>query len=537
MKKSHKIISTLLASILLFSCAQVLSVSAAETTGALPPPSVQFTNSLNWEQVYMYVWNNDGDIFYAWPGIQMYYYDTDGSGQEVYRENVPYDATDVIFSNGDNERTDFIAISSDSDSYYVHPEITSFKDDSQTIYVPIPKDFTVISCMIGDANRNGTINISDVTAIQRYLAEIEISDTFSVDASDVDKNGIVNIDDATLIQYYLAEFQPDGCNFGETFFGTTPEYTLSFEDLSNWGKVSVTAFDDTGRALRTSSATGEASGSVYSFSLPVQTFSFVVVSQDGTKRTEHLEFDRRNHTTYYVAWDKANQKYVLNCHEKNRTTRFEFVNTLGWENVCVTSWDKYGNVVDDFALESENDAKHTIALSFNAVKAVLSNGAGEETDNIFFSGTKTCLYYLIETKTTVNQSGKTVYRPIRYIGNNYPEPARFYFVNTLKWTDLHIYMWDDDETITAEWPGDTLTEFVGLNDFGDEVYSISVPLDIAGDTMSFIISGSGGQTADIQGFPFSSSNGGYLYLVPEDFTEFGGVKTYEPYFYDPYYTY
>ena len=58
----------------------------------------------------------------------------------------------------------------------------------------------------GAADGNGKINIADVTAIQRHLADIEPLRGVSLYFADVDGDGSVTVLDATEIQRYLAEF-------------------------------------------------------------------------------------------------------------------------------------------------------------------------------------------------------------------------------------------------------------------------------------------------------------------------------------------
>ena len=62
------------------------------------------------------------------------------------------------------------------------------------------------SVLLGDANGDGYVNISDVTDIQRAVAEIETLDDLRKKAADVNSDGVVTIDDATFLQTYLAEF-------------------------------------------------------------------------------------------------------------------------------------------------------------------------------------------------------------------------------------------------------------------------------------------------------------------------------------------
>lgn len=66
---------------------------------------------------------------------------------------------------------------------------------------------------IGDTNLDGNINIIDVTAIQRHLAESELFTDKQLALADTNGDGVVNITDATHLQKYLAEF--DGIVLGK----------------------------------------------------------------------------------------------------------------------------------------------------------------------------------------------------------------------------------------------------------------------------------------------------------------------------------
>ena len=60
--------------------------------------------------------------------------------------------------------------------------------------------------LLGDADGDGNISISDATIIQKHLAEYPVTNKFTVAAADVDISGTVTISDATCIQKYLAEY-------------------------------------------------------------------------------------------------------------------------------------------------------------------------------------------------------------------------------------------------------------------------------------------------------------------------------------------
>ena len=75
--------------------------------------------------------------------------------------------------------------------WFIEPQVTPKK----TI------DFT-----FGDVNEDGKVNIRDVTAIQRFLAEYTDLTERQRGAADVNFDGVVDVRDATLLHMYFAEF-------------------------------------------------------------------------------------------------------------------------------------------------------------------------------------------------------------------------------------------------------------------------------------------------------------------------------------------
>lgn len=57
---------------------------------------------------------------------------------------------------------------------------------------------------VGDANRDGTVNVKDATAIQRYAASLLDFSDEELRLADVDADGRVNVKDATMIQKFVA---------------------------------------------------------------------------------------------------------------------------------------------------------------------------------------------------------------------------------------------------------------------------------------------------------------------------------------------
>ena len=60
--------------------------------------------------------------------------------------------------------------------------------------------------LLGDVTGDGKVDVQDVTAMQRIIAEMNVPDERTIKAADIDKDGTVSVSDATLLQRYLAEF-------------------------------------------------------------------------------------------------------------------------------------------------------------------------------------------------------------------------------------------------------------------------------------------------------------------------------------------
>lgn len=61
-----------------------------------------------------------------------------------------------------------------------------------------------LSMSLGDVNHDNSVDVLDVTAIQKYLVSVEDAN-FDVALADVNNDGAVNIKDATTIQLKLSK--------------------------------------------------------------------------------------------------------------------------------------------------------------------------------------------------------------------------------------------------------------------------------------------------------------------------------------------
>ena len=65
----------------------------------------------------------------------------------------------------------------------------------------------VVIDSVGDTNNDGTIDIRDITAIQRHVSDIQTMRRGRLALADTNGDGNVDINDATHLQTYLAEFK------------------------------------------------------------------------------------------------------------------------------------------------------------------------------------------------------------------------------------------------------------------------------------------------------------------------------------------
>lgn len=76
--------------------------------------------------------------------------------------------------------------------------------------------------IIGDADLNNSIDIKDVTLIQKHLADIIKLDSTQSVIADVNSDDVISIKDATAIQSYIAGLSDNDSNCGEPMDSVTP---------------------------------------------------------------------------------------------------------------------------------------------------------------------------------------------------------------------------------------------------------------------------------------------------------------------------
>lgn len=115
--------------------------------------------------------------------------------------NIPQDAEKVHFSAGDAKTYD-IKRNLVHNGCFSFGEVVGDRRDYKSYL--LNEQLQKLDYLLGDATRDGKLNIKDATLIQKYLAKMEFLLTTGKDAADFNQDGKISIKDATAIQKFLA---------------------------------------------------------------------------------------------------------------------------------------------------------------------------------------------------------------------------------------------------------------------------------------------------------------------------------------------
>ncbi len=204
-------------------------------------------SSKTWTTAYSYCWvEGTENCLVSWPGTPMKLLtENNGYGERQWVAYIPEAYNMYIINNGngggDNQTADLSVPSSSgvwldktnaNGNWEVGYWTPTFiptpipgNDDQPTTTLPednttlpednttLPEDNTTVAppagdYMIGDADGDKIINIKDATAIQKWIADIEV-EGFDDAAADANLDETVNIKDATEIQKWIADLLAD----------------------------------------------------------------------------------------------------------------------------------------------------------------------------------------------------------------------------------------------------------------------------------------------------------------------------------------
>ncbi|MGN1050991.1 MAG: dockerin type I domain-containing protein, partial [Acutalibacteraceae bacterium] len=150
------------------------------------------------------MFNNKGDAQSGVScGIRSVYVDGKDAGTLVFPETYNYYQTSTHLALNLSKGSHEIKVLYDTENWYDR-NMSITKSNVDYDYFTIEQSMDMFADYeLGDANKDGSLDVKDATFIQKYVAKI-IS-TIDKEYADVNKDDIVNVKDATLIQKKIAK--------------------------------------------------------------------------------------------------------------------------------------------------------------------------------------------------------------------------------------------------------------------------------------------------------------------------------------------
>ena len=103
-----------------------------------PPIShtVKFTDNKNWGNIFIYAWNDTSQLSNAkWPGVAMQYDSVNSYGQKIYKADISFDYTHIIFTTANGSaQTQDILFDSTVNGYFITDNTTT-NSFGKTVYI------------------------------------------------------------------------------------------------------------------------------------------------------------------------------------------------------------------------------------------------------------------------------------------------------------------------------------------------------------------------------------------------------------------
>ncbi len=278
--------------------------------------------------------------------------------------------------------------------------------------------------------------------------------------------------------------------------------TVYFVNTLNWTKVNVYVWDAKENAYKQwpgGAAAKEADkvngNEVYSYTFP-KTFVNIIFN-NGTVQTGNLKWDTTK--PYFVPSEKDGEgKYQGTWYAKDgvpasgsgsggeqTTAKFyitgndALVGDKAWNPAAIASTEDSYTIENlatgkDYKMKITTDGTWGTAKGYSDLTSK-ANGLSDDSDgNICFSlseagdvnVTYTGSVFKVEGKFVTEGSGSGDDQPV--------DSVTVYFVNTLNWTKVNVYVWDAKENAYKQWPGGAAAKEADKVN-GNEVYSYTFP--------------------------------------------------------------
>lgn len=386
-----------------YGTATTVTVKATDGTTTSDPVTYTYTkvdpdatqkiyfdnSSYEWSQVYAYVYS--GDTANAdWPGVKMTYDSATGyyvyevpegleEGRVLFTESysattnrypadgvagLPLEGTTKLFTSGfqfvDYTPTNPTTAAPTTAAPTTTAPVTTVKPTTAPVTTTAPST----TVLVGDANQDGTIDVNDVTAIQRHSAEILTLTGNAAVAGDVDRDGMIDVIDATLVQYHIAGVTKSGSYCGTyvepddplpttapttapattvapttaaptTVAPTTASTYVYYKNTNGWSTVKAYYWSDSNTSLTTWPGVSMTSlgNNVWRVSVPSEATKIIFNNGNSGSgnQTDNINLDGYGKIYDSGTWSTYDEnQQTTTVEESGDTYTIRFTNNAGW---------------------------------------------------------------------------------------------------------------------------------------------------------------------------------------------------------------
>ena len=297
---------------------------------------------------------------------------------------------------------------------------------------------------------------------------------------------------------------------------------VAFTNNKGWSQVNLYAWDSNGDNLMgdwpgtklTNSAQNDYGETIFYAEIPSNATG-IVFNENGGQQTTDITFNGQS-TGWYLTdqsngqWNVATWNYVPDGEQgttvqqgttasvdtTNAKTVY-FTNNKGWSDVKAYAWN-----AQDAALLGEwpgTAANGNGGQSNDKQTADITpaDNTGYYPNTQDGEGKWTCGTWAVVVETTTIEDGTTTSDTIDENGTTLTAPVgtkTVYFTNNKGWSNVKAYAWNaQNAALLGDWPGTSATKAY-TNDFGEDVYKVTVPAAAVGVVFS---ENGNAQTVDI----------------------------------------
>ena len=282
--------------------------------------------------------------------------------------------------------------------------IAVFYEENPSEVVTTPAPVTVATTptssvgkyMIGDANGDNTVTISDATAIQMHVAKMKTRTGKYAAAADVNTDGSITVKDATMVQYFLSHQYTQSGSCGNMYgedpttpitptTPTTPAPVVDttkvyFKNTAGWSPVKAYFWSDSNPQMMSWPGTDMTNegNNVYSAKIPSGATYVIFTKGDDSGKTADLTLQAGK---MYVngSWTNVSGGGSTTPTQGGQadTSKVYFRNSANWSPVKAYFWSDSNTQMMSWPgvdMTSEGNNVYSVSIPSGATKVIFTKG-------------------------------------------------------------------------------------------------------------------------------------------------------------------